>query len=73
MGAGNTKTHYIQDAAEAWIVYRLQKLSVDNGTAITDNVEEKLSAFVEHCEDRGIVEDFDKSSYKIICKKKSST
>jgi len=64
MGAGNTKTHYIQDAAEAWIVYCLQKLSVDNGTAITDNVEEKLSAFINHCEDKGIVKDFDKSSYK---------
>jgi hypothetical protein len=64
MGAGNTKTHYKQDAAEAWIVYRLQKLSAENGTAITDNVEEKLSAFINHCEDKGIVEDFDKSSYK---------
>ena len=64
MGAGNTKTHYKQDAAEAWTVYRLQKLSVDNGTAITDNVEEKLSDFINHCEDKGIVKDFDKSAYK---------
>ena len=64
MGAGNTKTHYKQDAAEAWTVYRLQKLSVDNGTAITDNVEEKLSDFINHCEDKGIVKDFDKSVYK---------
>ncbi len=64
MGAGNTKTHYIQDAAEAWIVYLLQKLSVDNGTAITNNVEEKLSAFNKHCEDKEIVKDFAKSSYK---------
>lgn len=63
VGAGNTKKHYIQDAAEAWIVYRLQKLSVENGTAITDNVEEKLSNFINHCEERGIVNDFYKSSY----------
>jgi hypothetical protein len=64
MGVGNTKTHNIQDAAEAYIVYYLQKLSVGNGTAITDDVEEKLSAFVEHCEERKIVKDFAKSSYK---------
>ena len=64
MGAGNTKTHYIQDAAEAWIVYLLQKLSVDNGTAITNNVEETLSAFVKHCKDKKIVKDFAESSYK---------
>ena len=64
MAAGNTKEHYTQDAAEAWIVYCLQKLSVNNGTAITDNVKEKLSAFNKHCEDKKIVKDFDKSPYK---------
>lgn len=64
MGAGCTKDHFIQDAAEAYIAYLLQQLAVENGVAITDDVQEKKDIFVEYCEYRDIVKDFDKSEYK---------
>tara|TARA_B100001094_G_scaffold278916_1_gene288754 strand:- start:911 stop:2038 length:1128 start_codon:yes stop_codon:yes gene_type:complete len=64
MGAGDSKTHMIQDAAEAYIVYRLQDLAVKNNTALTDSAEDKKKIFNIYCYDRGIVSDFDKSVYK---------
>jgi len=64
MGAGCTKDHFIQDAAEAYIVFRLQQLSVDNGVAITDDVQKKKDTFVAYCEERNIASDFDSSIYK---------
>ncbi len=64
MGAGDSKTHMIQDAAEAYIVYRLQDLAVKNNTALTDSVEDKKKIFNIYCYDRGITSDFEKSIYK---------
>ena len=45
MGAGSRKDHYIQDAAEAYIVYRLQDLAVKNNTALTNSAEDKKKLF----------------------------
>jgi hypothetical protein len=64
MGAGDSKEHMIQDAAETYIVYCLQKKAVQNGTVITDDVAEKLQYFENYCNDRGIRKEFDKSVYK---------
>jgi len=64
MGAGDSKTHMIQDAAEAYIVYRLQDLAVKNNTALTNSVEDKKKLFNIYCYDRGIESDFNKSIYK---------
>lgn len=64
MGAGCTKDHFIQDAAEAYIVYLLQANAVENEVAITDDVADKYNTFVKYCEDRDIVNDFNKSIYK---------
>ena len=64
MGAGSRKDHYIQDAAEAYIVYRLQDLAVKNNTALTNSAEDKKKIFDIYCYDRGITSDFEKSIYK---------
>jgi len=64
MGAGCTKDHFIQDAAEAYIVFKLQQLAVENGVAITDDVQEKENTFVDYCKYRDIISDFDSSIYK---------
>ena len=64
MGAGCTKDHFIQDAAEAYIVFKLQQLAVENGIAITDDVQEKENTFVDYCKYRDIISDFDSSIYK---------
>ena len=64
MSAGDSKTHMIQDAAEAYIVYRLQDLAVKNNTALTDSAEDKKKIFNIYCYDRGITSDFEKSIYK---------
>jgi hypothetical protein len=64
MGAGCTKDHFIQDAAEAYIVYLLQAYAVENKVAISDDVAEKHNTFIEYCEDRDILDEFNKSIYK---------
>jgi hypothetical protein len=64
MGAGCTTDHYNQDAAEAYIVYKLQQLAVKNGVGITDDVAEKQKNFTEYCVKRNIVNDFNNSVYK---------
>jgi len=64
MGAGCTKDHFIQDAAEAYIVYLLQAHAVENGVAITDDVMEKHNTFIRYCEDRNILDEFNSSIYK---------
>ena len=64
MGAGCTKDHFIQDAAEAYIVYLLQAHAVDNKVAITDDVAEKHNTFIQYCEDRDVLDEFNKSIYK---------
>ena len=64
MGAGSRKDHYIQDAAEAYIVYRLQDFAVNNNTALTNSAEDKKKIFNIYWFDRGIESDFNKSIYK---------
>jgi hypothetical protein len=64
MGAGCTKDHFIQDAAEAYIVYLLQAHAVENKVAITDDVAEKHNTFIQYCEDRDVLDEFNKSIYK---------
>ena len=64
MGAGCAKDHFIQDAAEAYIVYLLQANAVKNKVAITDDVIVKYNTFIEYCEDRDILDEFNKSVYK---------
>jgi hypothetical protein len=64
MGAGCTKDHFIQDAAEAYIVYLLQLHAVKNEVAITDDVAEKHNYFIQYCEKRDILDNFNKSIYK---------
>ena len=64
MGAGCTKDHFIQDAAEAYIVYLLQKFAIDNQVALTDDVSDKYNTFIQYCEDRDVLDEFNKSVYK---------
>ena len=64
MGAGCTKDHFIQDAAEAYIVYLLQKFAVENQVALTDDVSDKYNTFIQYCEERDVLNDFNKSVYK---------
>jgi len=64
MGAGCTKDHFIQDAAEAYVVYLLQAHAVKNNVAITDDVVEKHNTFIQYCEDRNVLDEFNSSIYK---------
>lgn len=64
MGAGSSKDHYIQDAAESYIVYKLQELAVSKGVAISDDVSEKRNTFDNYCIRRNIEKDFSNSVYK---------
>ena len=43
MGAGSQEKHHIQDAAEVYVVYRLQQLAVNNDCAINNDVKKKVS------------------------------
>ena len=49
MGAGSSTDHYMQDAAEAYIVFKLQELAVGNDVALTDDVAEKFDTFMTYC------------------------
>lgn len=64
MGAGSSIDHYMQDAAEAYIVFKLQELAVRFGIALTDDVCEKFSTFLEYCQKRSIFQKFGSSVYK---------
>ena len=64
MSAGDSKTHMIQDAAEAYIVYLLQDIAVKNNTNLTDSAKDKKKLFDIYCYDRGITSDFEESIYK---------
>jgi len=64
MGAGSSTDHYMQDAAEAYIVFKLQELAVENGVALTDDVAEKFDTFMTYCSERGISQKFGDSIYK---------
>ena len=64
MGAGSFTDHYMQDAAEAYIVFKLQELAVENDVALTDDVGDKFAIFMAYCSERGISEEFGDSVYK---------
>ena len=64
MGAGSSTDHYMQDAAEAYTVFKLQELAVENGVALTDDVAEKFDTFMTYCSERGISQKFGDSIYK---------
>jgi len=64
MGAGTSIDHYMQDAAEAYIVFKLQELAVEHGVALTDDVAEKFHTFIVYCSERGISQEFGGSVYK---------
>jgi len=64
MGAGSSIDHYMQDAAEAYMVFKLQELAVEHGVALTDDVAEKFDAFMTYCSERGISQKFGDSIYK---------
>ena len=64
MGAGSRTDHYIQDAAEAYIVFKMQELAVSNDVALTDNVGEKFDTFIKYCSERNITQKFGGSIYK---------
>ena len=51
MGAGSSTDHYMQDAAEAYIV-------------LTDDVGDKFATFMAYCSERGISQKFGDSIYK---------
>ena len=64
MGAGSSTDHYMQDAAEAYIVFKLQELAVENDVALTDDVAEKFDTFMTYCSERGVSQKFGDSIYK---------
>ena len=64
MGAGSSTDHYMQDAAEAYIVFKLQELAVENDVALTDDVGDKFATFMAYCSERGISQKFGDSIYK---------
>ena len=64
MGAGSREDHYMQDAAEAYIVWLLQKLAQKYNVALTNDAEDKKTIFNIYCYDREIESTFRKSIYK---------
>ena len=66
MGAGSQEKHHIQDAAEVYVVYRLQQLAVNNDCAINNDVKEKYQEFLNYCKDRNLSVDTLSLSYKSI-------
>lgn len=64
MGAGNQTDHHHQDTGEKYVVYLLQRLAVENGVAITNDVDEKYDVWYSYAEDRGVVKSFSESMYR---------
>ena len=64
MGAGSQTDHYIQDATEQDLVYRVQELLVRDNFAVTDNVEIKKKEFDDRLIDKKIVSLYASSDYK---------
>lgn len=64
MGAGNQEDHHHQDTGEKYVVYLLQRFAVENGVAITNDVDEKHDAWYSYAEDRGVVKSFSESMYR---------
>ena len=65
MGAGNQTDHYIQDATEQDLVYRVQKLLVLDNLAVTDDWQEKKKEFDDRLVEKKIVTKYAKSAYKV--------
>tara|TARA_B100001113_G_scaffold270805_1_gene225583 strand:+ start:584 stop:1801 length:1218 start_codon:yes stop_codon:yes gene_type:complete len=61
MGAGSREDHYIQDATEQDLVYRLQKLLVDDNLAVTNDWEKKKKKFDKRLVKGEIVKKYPKS------------
>ena len=61
MAAGNRTEHYIQDATEQDLVYRVQKLLVLDNLAVTDDWQEKKKEFDDRLVEGGIVKKYPKS------------
>ena len=61
MAAGNRTDHYIQDATEQDLVYRVQKLLVLDNLAVTDDWQEKKKEFDDRLVEGGIVKKYPKS------------
>ena len=65
MAAGNQTDHYIQDATEQDLVYRVQKLLVLDNLAVTDDWQEKKKEFDDRLVEKKIVTKYTKSAYKV--------
>ena len=65
MAAGNQTDHYIQDATEQDLVYRVQKLLVLDNLAVTDNWQKKKKEFDDRLVEKKIVTKYAKSDYKV--------
>ena len=64
MAAGNQTDHYIQDATEQDLVYRVQKLLVLDNLAVTDDWQEKKKEFDDRLVEKKIVTKYATSAYK---------
>ena len=65
MAAGNRTEHYIQDATEQDLVYRVQKFLVLDNLAVTDDWQEKKKEFDDRLVEKKIVTKYAKSAYKV--------
>ena len=61
MGAGSREDHYIQDATEQDLVYRIQKRLVDDNLAVTNDWEKKKKEFDKRLVKGKIVKKYPKS------------
>ena len=65
MGAGSSTDHYIQDATEQDLVYRVQQLLVRDDLAVTDDWQKKKKEFDDRLAQKKIVTKYAKSDYKL--------
>lgn len=52
-----SKLHYIQDALESYAVYKLTKLSEENGMSASNDSDVKFRSYKNYCEERNINSD----------------
>ena len=64
MGAGDTTDHHIQDAAEAYLAYIVQKELLTRGLAYHESYDDLETDFEEYCAEREICDAFNESPYK---------
>jgi hypothetical protein len=65
MGAGQKDEHYIQDAAELYMVLKLMKYLIYLNKSITKSFSSIENEFTKYCSERDIITKFSKSEYKI--------